>query len=268
MRVCGHSKGGNLAVFAAVSCSNSLKKRIRGVYEYDAPGFPEPMVHRYDYLEMRDRLFSYVPERSVIGCLLEHNADTKIVQSENEGLKQHQAASWVVEDDRFCYVPRRDEASLFIEKYIKMVMDDVGPENMETVFETLFTFFESAGITDYEALRSFDAGNMLRTLYSVTDITEDQRHLLEHTLKLAVSDLSRLLYKEKIESYIKRLDAVIAPEEASRTKSGLRRTSREKKEPADKEKKEKEERKEPKPKEKAKKEPKQKKEKPEKPANK
>ena len=73
---------------------------------------------------------------------------------------------------------------------------------METVFETLFTFFESAGITDYEALRSFDAGNMLRTLYSVTDITEDQRHLLEHTLKLAVSDLSRLLYKEKIESYI------------------------------------------------------------------
>ena len=165
----------------------------------------------------------------MIGCLLEHNADTKIVQSENEGLKQHQAASWVVEDDRFCYVPRRDEASLFIEKYIKMVMDDVGPENMETVFETLFTFFESAGITDYEALRSFDAGNMLRTLYSVTDITEDQRHLLEHTLKLAVSDLSRLLYKEKIESYIKRLDAVIAPEEASRTKSGLRRTSREKK---------------------------------------
>lgn len=42
VRVCGHSKGGNLAVFAAVSCSNSLKKRIRGVYEYDAPGFPEP----------------------------------------------------------------------------------------------------------------------------------------------------------------------------------------------------------------------------------
>lgn len=268
VRVCGHSKGGNLAVFAAVSCSNSLKKRIRGVYEYDAPGFPEPMVHRYDYLEMRDRLFSYVPERSVIGCLLEHNADTKIVQSENEGLKQHQAASWVVEDDRFCYVPSRDDASLFIEKYIKMVMDDVGPENMETVFETLFDFFESAGITDYEALRSFDAGDMLRTLYSVTGITEDQRHLLEHTLKLAVSDLSRLLYKEKIESYIKRLDAVIAPEEASRTKSGLRRTSREKKEPADKVKKEKEERKEPKPKEKAKKEPKQKKEKPAKPANK
>ena len=211
---------------------------------------------------------SGVPERSVIGCLLEHNADTKIVQSENEGLKQHQAASWVVEDDRFCYVPSRDEASLFIEKYIKMVMDDVGPENMETMFETLFAFFESAGITDYEALRSFDAGDMLRTLYSVTGITEDQRHLLEHTLKLAVSDLSRLLYKEKIESYIKRLDAVIAPEEASRTKSGLRRTSREKKEQADKVKKEKEERKEPKPKEKAKKEPKQKKEKPEKSANK
>lgn len=209
VRVCGHSKGGNLAVFAAVSCSNSLKKHILGVYEYDAPGFPAPMVHRYDYLEMRDRLFSYVPERSVIGCLLEHNADTKIVQSENEGLKQHQAASWVIEDDHFCYAPCRNEASLFIEKYIKLVMEDVGPENMETVFSTLFAFFESAGITDYDALRNFDAGDLLRALYSVSGITEDQRHLLEHTVKLAVSDLSRLLYKEKIEGYIKRLDGVL-----------------------------------------------------------
>lgn len=265
VRVCGHSKGGNLAVFAAVSCSNSLKKRILGVYEYDAPGFPEPMVHRYDYLEMRDRLFSYVPERSVIGCLLEHNADTKIVQSENEGLKQHQASSWVVEDDHFCYVPGRDDASLFIEKYIKLLMDDVGPENIETVFETLFAFFESAGITNYEAMRNFDAGDMLRALYSVTGITEDQRHLLEHTVKLAVSDLSRLLYKEKLEGYIKRLDAVITPEEAVRAKSTLRRTVREKKEAPAKEKKERKESKAKKA-EKAKKEPKQKREKPENPA--
>ena len=40
--LCGHSKGGNLAVFAAVNCSNSLKKRLKAVYEDDAPGFPKP----------------------------------------------------------------------------------------------------------------------------------------------------------------------------------------------------------------------------------
>ena len=57
VRICGHSKGGNLAVFAGVSCSNSLKKRIVGVYQNDAPGFPKHFYDRYDYQQIKDKIF-------------------------------------------------------------------------------------------------------------------------------------------------------------------------------------------------------------------
>lgn len=206
VRVCGHSKGGNLAVFAAVSCSNSLKKQILAVYENDAPGFPRQMIERYDYLEMKNRIFSFLPERSIIGCLLEHSSETKIVRSENEGLKQHQASSWVVQDDHFEYADGRDAVSLFAEKYIKLLMADVGPQNMEALFETLFDFFEESGVTDYDSLKQLDLSGFLRALSSIKGITESERRLLEQTAKQAIGDLSRLFYKEKIESRLKKFE--------------------------------------------------------------
>lgn len=214
VRVCGHSKGGNLAVFAAVSCSNSLKKKILGVYEDDAPGFPKQMLERYDYLEIKDRIYSLVPEGSVIGCLLEHNSSTKIVRSENEGLGQHQASSWVIQDDHFEYADSRDAMSLFIEKYIKQLMEDVGPENTEAVFETLFDFFEDSGITDYDSLKQLNITNFLRAITSVKGITDQERRLIEQTAKLAISDLSRMFYKEKIESRLKKLERNQEPDHA------------------------------------------------------
>lgn len=59
--LCGHSKGGNLAVFAAVNCSNSLKKRIKAVYEDDAPGFPKYFFDRYDYCQIKDKIHLITP---------------------------------------------------------------------------------------------------------------------------------------------------------------------------------------------------------------
>ncbi|MGN0522110.1 MAG: Mbeg1-like protein, partial [Eubacterium sp.] len=151
--VCGHSKGGNLATFAAVSCSNSLKKEIANVYEFDAPGFPKEMINRYDYIEMKSKIHSYIPQRSIIGCMLYHNSDLKIVKSINENLKQHQVHSWEIEGDKFVFAPDTDEVSKFIDKYIKLFCEEIGLENIEEFFETIFDFIEDTGIRNYEDIK-------------------------------------------------------------------------------------------------------------------
>lgn len=91
--LCGHSKGGNLAVFAAVNCSNSLKKRLKAVYEDDAPGFPKYFFDRYDYCQIKDKIHFFTPQGSIIGRMLFHDTEPAIVHSENSGLKQHQVSS-------------------------------------------------------------------------------------------------------------------------------------------------------------------------------
>ena len=72
IRIGGHSKGGNLAIYAAVMCYDRLKRRIIGIYNNDGPGFLESMLERKSYLEVKDRIKTIVPETSIVGMLLEH----------------------------------------------------------------------------------------------------------------------------------------------------------------------------------------------------
>jgi len=206
--VCGHSKGGNLASFAAVSCSNSLKKKIIAVYEYDAPGFPEEMIERYDYKAMRGKIKSYIPQRSIIGCMLYHDSSLRIVESVNENLKQHQAHSWKVEDNHFVFTEETDEVSKFIDKYIKELCSQIGEDDIEEVFETVFDFIENSGYKDYDELKTFDGEKLYKLLMSVKGIESEKKELFESTLKTAIKELSILIYKEKLSSFAKRFDKI------------------------------------------------------------
>ncbi|MGN1202335.1 MAG: Mbeg1-like protein [Eubacterium sp.] len=206
--ICGHSKGGNLASFAGVSCSNSLKKRIIGIYEFDAPGFPEQMINRYDYIEMKDRIFSYIPQSSIIGCMLYHNSSRRIVKSTNERIKQHQVSSWIIEDNHFEFADETDETSKFIDKYLKELTSAVGQENIEEVFETIFDFIDGAGISNYEEIKTFHFVNLIKAINSLKSISELQKELIENTIKQAIKEFSQLVYREGVQSFNKKFAAI------------------------------------------------------------
>lgn len=198
--ICGHSKGGNLATFAGINCSNSLKKRIIGIYEFDAPGFPKETIERCDYLRMKDRIFSYIPSRSIIGCMLYHNSSLKIVSSTNENLKQHQVSSWQIEKNHFVFVDETDDVSKFIDKYIKELSDAVGEENIEDVFETIFDFLEDAGVKEYDDIKNFDIAKLLKAVRSIKNMDLAKRENIENTIKQAIKELSALIYEQKLKS--------------------------------------------------------------------
>lgn len=196
--VCGHSKGGNLATFSAVNCSNSLKKKITAVYEFDAPGFNEEFINRYDYILMQKRIKSYIPESSIIGCLFFHNSDRKIVKSTKDNIKQHQASSWVIDKNDFVYTSETDELSKFIDKYIKKLIITVGEDNIEDLFETIFDFIENTGIKDFEDMKAFDLFRFIKSIRMVKSIDEDKKALIESTVKQALKEFTGLLYSETI----------------------------------------------------------------------
>lgn len=196
--VCGHSKGGNLATFSAVNCSNSLKKKITAVYEFDAPGFNKEFIKRHDYVLMQKKIYSYIPQSSIIGCLFYHNSQRQVVKSVNENLKQHQASSWVTDKNKFVFVKETDDLSKFIEKYIKKLITTVGEDNIEELFETIFDFIESTGITDFEDIKAFDIVRFIKAIKSIKSIDDDKKELIENTIKQAFKEFTGLLYKETL----------------------------------------------------------------------
>ena len=203
--ICGHSKGGNLATFSGVSCSNSLKKKIVGIYEFDAPGFPKQMIERYDFIEMKSRIFSYIPQSSIIGCMLYHIHARKIVKSTNDNIKQHQVSSWLIDNNHFVFTDETDDTSKFFEKYFKKLMITVGEENIEEVFDTVFDFLEDSGINSYDDIKSFDFIKLIKAVNSLKSISDLQKDLIESTIKQAIKEFSNLIYKEHIQTLTKKI---------------------------------------------------------------
>lgn len=100
-RVGGHSKGGHLAVYAAMMCEERYKKKIVEIYNNDGPGICPSMVDSLKYEKMKEKIHKIVPEFSIIGQLFENESDCRIVQSSGDGVLQHDAFTWQVERDQF-----------------------------------------------------------------------------------------------------------------------------------------------------------------------
>lgn len=65
LRLGGHSKGGNLATYAAAFCTNKTQKHIQAVYNNDGPGFDSSIIESEGYRRVQGRLHSYVPQSSI-----------------------------------------------------------------------------------------------------------------------------------------------------------------------------------------------------------
>ncbi len=109
--VAGHSKGGNLAVYAAISVSKELQRRIAGVWCHDGPGFRNVWLKDPNYLNIKPRIKTLVPEASIVGMLLEHEEDYTVVKSRQKGAWQHDALNWEIIGGSFVYLQNLNRTS-------------------------------------------------------------------------------------------------------------------------------------------------------------
>lgn len=198
--LCGHSKGGNLAVFAAVNCSNSLKKRIEAVYEDDAPGFPKYFFDRYDYKQIRDKIHLLTPQGSIIGRMLYHDAEPVIVHSNASGLKQHQASSWEVDGSSFVREEKYERFSDLIDDYLDSLLDYVSDEELEQFFGTLEYVAEKTGIDDFYDLKEHDIRKALTLIDSVGNLDEEQKEKFKRIIKKVLADFTKEYFAERRKS--------------------------------------------------------------------
>ncbi len=141
----GHSKGGNLAVYAAVRSGEEIRGRIGGVYNYDGPGFRQKVLEDPGYLELLDRIHTFVPQGSVVGMLLEHEEPYQVVQSTEEGLLQHEPYSWEVSGDGFVELGQVTEGSRMVDETIKSWLAGLSVKEREHFIDTLFEILGASG---------------------------------------------------------------------------------------------------------------------------
>lgn len=144
-RVGGHSKGGNLAVYASMVCPAKKQKQIVQVYSNDGPGLCEELVDMEQYRKIQPKIIRIVPEFSIIGSLFEHEAPTKIVKSDASGLLQHDGMSWQIEGDQFSTCESLSKECKFYNQIFDQWIESADMEQRKTFTKDLFDALESSG---------------------------------------------------------------------------------------------------------------------------
>ena len=175
MHLGGHSKGGNLAVFAAARSSPMVQQRILRVYNHDGPGFTKYLMGDPGYLAMVPRIRTDIPQSSVIGMLLEHEEPYTVIRSKSVGLLQHDLYTWDVLGNAFLPVEEITEGSQFVDATIKTWFADMTPEERGQLVDVMYALLGSGGAENvYDLLHPRNIRTYIKTLSS----DEHLRHVL------------------------------------------------------------------------------------------
>lgn len=197
LRIGGHSKGGNLAAWAAVHLDEKLqRKRLIAAYNNDGPGFSRDLVDTPSYQAVADRLFTYIPASSIVGVLLEHAEDYEVVDSTARSIMQHEPLSWCVEGPRFVHLGQRSQLGQLSDGVLREWIGSMSPQEREQFSRAFFDILSRGGRTKtLEDLRSggLAAGAALIREYAGAD--EEKKKIISEIFRRLAVDVKDELVK-------------------------------------------------------------------------
>ena len=137
IHVGGHSKGGNLAIYAAAMAEPGIQDRIADVSNFDGPGFMEQVLNHPGYDRIVPKCRAYLPQSSFFGLMLEREEPHTIIKSRQIGLLQHEPYSWEILGANF--VPDTlSPDSLLINRTLKSWLAGMSTEERNEFFDAVF----------------------------------------------------------------------------------------------------------------------------------
>lgn len=191
LRIGGHSKGGNLAVFAASFCNKKIQNRIIDIYSNDAPGFYEKIITSDEFAAIKNRIHSYIPQASVVGMLLERGSDYIVIKSSEIGLMQHSLYTWQVTHNDMVYADKVAISSRFVDKTIRHWVESLDKDQRERFIDAVYTILSSSEVKSVHELERSWLLSMGRIIKSIGNIDDPTRKLMMKT----VSELFRSVGK-------------------------------------------------------------------------
>ena len=134
----GHSKGGNLAVYAAMNCSDITRNSLREVFNHDGPGFRPEIRESRKYERVAERIHKFVPRSSVVGMILEDHEDYEIIESRSIGAFQHNVFSWKIKEDKFVRVDGRSGTKMLRDAALNEWILSMTEEEAHSFIDTFY----------------------------------------------------------------------------------------------------------------------------------
>ena len=221
LRIGGHSKGGNMAIYAAVTALPEIRERIMAVYNNDGPGFLEAFTQTEAYREMLPRIICTVPEDSIIGTLLTNEAYQHVVKSTAVSILQHDGFTWQVLGSGFVEAEKRSESSFFIETTLREWLGTLNEEDRKVFVNSLFSLFEATGASTFTQIKQ-DMTHSLSNMKKMLDaMPKEQREAMWGSLSKLLKTGGGNAVQETKKALLAKLESFTATLEREKKQENL-----------------------------------------------
>lgn len=179
----GHSKGGNLAVYAAMNCSERARGKLLRVFNNDGPGFRPEILEQGKYAAICDRVKKFIPRSSMVGMILESHGDYEVVESRGVGLLQHNAYSWKVNGTSFIRAKNVGSRKIIMDAAVNEWILSLTQEEIHAFVDTLYDIISAT-----EAKNLFEFGTewkkcLQSMVEAVRELDESTRGALQKIVR-------------------------------------------------------------------------------------
>lgn len=189
VRIGGHSKGGNLAAYAAIHIPEALQARMLDAYNNDGPGFRRDVTDTAEYRRIAAKLHTYIPAASIVGVLLEHTEDYTVVASSSRAIMQHEPLTWGVLGSRFIRQEARSEFGKASDDVVREWLASLSPQEREEFSNALFDMFTQGGTV--QSLEDVRQSELLKRLAA----DEKQKGIVSEALRRLMADVKDELFR-------------------------------------------------------------------------
>ena len=187
----GHSKGGNLAIYAAAFCEPDVQERIVSIYNNDGPGFLEDVIASNGYQTICDRIQTYVPQTSFFGLALEHAEEYTVIESTEHFLMQHDPYSWSVKGAEFIYLEEVTPSGKFLDQTVRSWMAELSTEQREQFVDAVYELLAHKDVHTLQDTAKYWLANTGELIHNLRNVDDETGEMMQRTLKLLGQNILR-----------------------------------------------------------------------------
>ena len=181
--IAGHSKGGNVGIYATMCLPDEYKDKVSCIYSFDSPGFMQDIVESEDYKKTIAKVVSYMPQGSVVGMIMYTQGPVNVVKSNGKGFMQHAVVTWQILGKDFVYEKKFEQGSLIFNECTKKWINDIESDKIEEFIHRIFYVLKSGNMETFTEMSSGMPQAVSKILKTYTDMDKNSKKMMRDTLK-------------------------------------------------------------------------------------